>query len=279
MEVLKMIFSVLFFLKQGLFFNKSVIKKTIFVFLIILTSYRGHSQKVIYSKSVILNIPPKKSAEDSSLHKKNKIEEIKDATIEFVNIADSLSHNKNGVETQVSFTIDTVDENNLRFQVINFYFQPVGEEVAKITDYPSGTYNLESSNLSIYLVNIVKETLRKKILFYAEKSDSLLIKIRGMADAAKLRGIRYKSEFGEKIEQEYYMGNEIKTFSILKNKIVKKNSELAVLRTIGIRKFLENTIEELQNFNVNFEHYVEISEEIGGKYRRVSLSIVLKQKL
>jgi len=253
--------------------------KNVLLILLVLINYNGLAQRVVYSNSVILNIPPKKLKLDTVESKKSEISAIEDATIHFVNVIDSLIISDKNVAAEVDVEIDTIFENDERLQVLKFSFQPIWETVENINDYPSGAYKLESSSVSLYLTNIVKETFQKKILNYTDSSDILLVKVKGTADATKIKGVRYKNEFGKIIELNYYYKDEEKVFRVTENTVITQNSKLAFLRTLGIRRFLETNIAELQNFNVNFEHYVEVSKEVGGTYRRVSIDVIIKHPL
>ena len=253
-------------------------KKTGLLILLAMISCNVLSQRVVYSNSVILNIPSKKLKSDSVKSNNNEISTTENATIQFVDIIDSIISDKN-IATEVDIEVDTIFENDERVQIINFSFQPNRETAENISDYPSGVYKLESSKVSLYLSNVVKETIQKKILSFVDSSYIFLIRIKGTSDATKIKGIRYKNEFGTKLKQNYTYEDREKIFRVTENSVIRQNNELAFLRTLGIRRFLEANIVELQNFHVNFEHYVEVSDEVGGTYRSIAIEVIIKNKI
>jgi len=238
----------------------------------------GMAQKVIYSQTIRLEIPAKTVAKDSVMNEPEH-EDIINSTISFVNLIDSLQVDNQNIKASVDIELDTVFEDSRKKQKITFQFKPIWDNSIRINDFPSGTYVLDSTGISLFFTNIVKETLENRILNYVSNDDHILIKIFGSADATSIKGIPYKNEFGGKITGKYFHENSENEIVINGKSRITKNKELAFLRTYGIRYYLESNIPELAEFNVSFEHYTEVCESVGANFRSVSIEIIVEHEL
>lgn len=250
----------------------------IILLVLVLISIDAFSQRVIYSRTITLTIPANEIKKDTTKTGREQENKLNESVLNLIQKTDSIIISENNFSTEITVDIDTIYEKDTHFQTTKFTFQPVWETIQDISDYPSGNYSLESSSVSIYLANIVKDALRKNILLFMNKNAHLLIKIKGLADATAIKGIWYKNEFGE-IKHSFYFNGAKKEIFLKNNEFLTQNEELAFLRTFGIRVFLEEKIPELQNFNIKFEHYIEVSKKVGGIYRRVSIEVIIKYQV
>ena len=56
---------------------------------------------------------------------------------------------------------------------------------------------------------------------------------------------------------------------------ISSNEQLAYLRTLDIKKFMENHIGQFRVANTHYEHFAEIAENVGAQYRRVAVEITV----
>jgi serine protease Do len=67
----------------------------------------------------------------------------------------------------------------------------------------------------------------------------------------------------------------LKNINLKTNEPIQSNSQLAFLRTQGLRNFIETRIPILNQASLNIEQRAIVSEGIGAEYRRISVEIVI----
>ena len=236
--------------------------------------FYGYAQKVIYSRVIYLNIPPKIDyiEKDAELSDSTEIEK---ETISFLKSFDS--NNINEIQTKVNVEIDTIVKNDQKFKELELSFEPILYSSDKVSDFPSGEYVLNSSKISNYFTIIVKETLENKILNYVDEEDIIIINITGTADATSIKKIKYRNEFGPEIKQKYYYKGKENEITISRKKHITTNLQLAFLRTYGVRDYFEKNLSISDSCNVSFKHYVEIYQDTGTNFRTVSIDIIIQK--
>lgn len=60
---------------------------------------------------------------------------------------------------------------------------------------------------------------------------------------------------------------------------ISSNEQLAYLRTLDIKKFMENHIGQFRVANTHYEHFAEIAENVGAQYCRVAVEITVTMLL
>ncbi len=50
-----------------------------------------------------------------------------------------------------------------------------------------------------------------------------------------------------------------------------ENEQLAYLRAMGVKNYLEQNIPALQKMKTSYDTYIQVSENKGGEYRRIGV--------
>ncbi len=185
---------------------------------------------------------------------------------------------------------------------------------AELAHYPSGKYQLPTSPAALATVQSMKETIEYYLAEYFEPGGVVNVRVTGSADAIKITNpYFYLDEYGEITEQDYYLATNYETISkgvqidstkvggkggtnvaegkpstpafienspkkaisLKKGDKITQNEQLAFLRTMGIRYFVENDIVPLQRTKNQFIHRGKV-EGSGSKYRKVIIELAIQ---
>lgn len=145
-----------------------------------------------------------------------------------------------------------------------------------ISDWAPGRYLLAESNAAAATVKVIRETFGKELAEYIKPGRNVTIKVTGSADGSPiLKPLKYSGIYGDFDGEPYYLNGNMENVSISSKTGVATNSQLAFLRTYGVRHFIEQEIPALKQTRNTFEHHVFVSEERGNQFRRVSIEIII----
>lgn len=258
----------------------------IVVLIINVNSLYSQERQTISSNPYIFHIPKKEVPEiKKEIKQQVQVKEqiIQDQLEEYL---DKMLKNKqisNNLQTTVNVKVISevlpsgIVEQNLHakynYEILG---NPEDGIKSQIDDYPSGKYKLGSSNAAMSTMQIFKQTVENSLTEYLASGAKVSIKITGTTDASQIKGIiPYLDDFGTIEAFTYFLNNQISSVSIDKNNGISSNEQLGFLRTFGVRQFIETYIEPLKKTNTTFEHYVETTDKIGGKNRRVTIELVV----
>jgi hypothetical protein len=147
-------------------------------------------------------------------------------------------------------------------------------------DFGLGKYRVDESNALQVTLGIMKKTVEGQLAKYVTPQTRVSLTVNGSADATPVRStIVYKGEFGNPV-------NEICTFEtgptqmeISMQKGISDNSALAFVRSYAVKDFMENNIEPLKSTNNKWQYSASVSRERGGKFRRVSIEMIVYDAL
>jgi hypothetical protein len=49
------------------------------------------------------------------------------------------------------------------------------------------------------------------------------------------------------------------------------NEQLALIRGLGVKNYIEKNVTDLKQMNRDYEQIIELSEETGGQFRRITV--------
>lgn len=202
---------------------------------------------------------------------------------------------------RASFSYDFIEEEGIK---------------ADLVHYPPGAYQLEKSAAASATAFAMKKSLKNYLAEYFEPGSTVKIRIIGSADArANVIGLEYKGEYGNIKQQQYFVaedyqivitknpeidstyiqernGEELlemvaespeavrlgqpRSIDLQTKDTFKENEVLAFLRSQGVREYILREVEELKNTKNEFTHQAKIEEEIGGKFRKVVIEILIE---
>lgn len=174
-----------------------------------------------------------------------------------------------------------VEENNQGEKELNFHVE-YSYEIIKATiqaqtdDFPLGEYKFTASNAARMTLQVFKESLEYELAEYLRSGKKVTIKITGSTDATPIVGkIPYTGDYDVFIDEPYFLNNNLESITITPETGITTNKQLAFLRTIGVRRFIENYIDILKNTNNFYHHYAELSDKKGGEYRRIAIELII----
>lgn len=98
------------------------------------------------------------------------------------------------------------------------------------------------------------------------------IQITGMADALPFsRTVAYDGSYGDFEQEPVHKNGELSNITVTKSTGIGENDQLAYLRAMGVKDYIEKNIPALQKMKTSYDTYIEVSENKGGEYRRIGV--------
>ncbi|MCQ2299629.1 MAG: caspase family protein [Bacteroidales bacterium] len=142
-------------------------------------------------------------------------------------------------------------------------------------DYPEGTYTINESNSMRAICNLTKTLIEEDCGRYFGAGKEVDIRITGATDAIDVAHIAYKGEYGDhKYEPVLFNGEKVR-MSLLQSEGINNNAQLAWVRVLGVRDFIENNIQPLHSTNNHFSYEAFCTPEVGSLYRRCTIHITV----
>ena len=200
-----------------------------------------------------------------------KLTEMKDDVV-------SLAKSENVISdyTNISVVSDVVSDYNADGESIVNYVVGFSYEVEKIfsvnEDFAPGKYKAEDSGAATSMLNIIKRAMEEEFTDYIKAGKKLNIKITGMADAIPIVSkILYDGSYGDINNEPVYKDNELSNITLTKGGRVMKNEELAFLRAMSVKNYIETNIPALSDLDIDYTYHIDIASGKGGEYRRISV--------
>ncbi|MDP4276412.1 MAG: caspase family protein [Bacteroidota bacterium] len=266
--------------------NKTIRLLSLATLLVVFQQVSGQTTKTISSKTLAFHVPEKEAPEIKQEVKRqveNKEQKIQDELEEYLDKL--LQNNQISKNLQATVNVTIVNdktasgdiEQNLHakynYEILN---NPGSSLKSQIDDYPSGKYRLGSSKAAMSTMEILKQTIETNLSEFLTKDTKVTVKITGTTDASQVKGsIPYTNEYGSIEDYPYYLNNQLNSVSVSQQSGITTNEQLGLLRTLGVRQFMETYIEPLKNTQNSYQHYVQTTNEIGGKNRRVTIELII----
>jgi hypothetical protein len=167
-------------------------------------------------------------------------------------------------------------ERELNFHVEYSYEVIKASIEAQTDDFPLGEYKFSSSNAAKLTLQVFKESIEKELSNYFVAGKKITIKITGSTDATPITGtIKYLGDYGNFNDEPYILNGNLESVTVNQHTGISSNEQLAFLRTVGVRKFMEDYIDVLKNTNNYYQHFAELNDEKGGEYRRIAIELII----
>lgn len=223
-----------------------------------------------------------KKAEDVTKDIKTELKEDLSKTIADLRAKDELSENTQvdvNAEVMPEVKKDGTVEYNMK---VRYDVQVVSDFVKKLNisrsteDWPAGKYRLKDSQAALQTAGIIKSTVESKLEEYITPGTEVTVKIIGGTDGAKFKSsVPYDGSFGNINDAECFVNGAFAYVTITPETGISSNEQLAYLRTLDIKNFMENHIGQFRVANTHYEHFAEIAENLGAQYRRVAVEITV----
>lgn len=200
-----------------------------------------------------------------------KLEEIKNKILKNAQEQNVISdHTKIDVHTKVANGVDASGKNIFNYDVDVSY--TVDEEYSAKDDFAPGHFKTEESNAAQAMLAIVKKALEEDFAKYTAEGKQVKIQITGMADALPFsRTVAYDGCYGDFEQEPVHKNGELSNITVTKATGISENEQLAYLRAMGVKNYIEQNIPALQKMKTSYDTYIQISENKGGEYRRIGV--------
>lgn len=203
-----------------------------------------------------------------------KLQEIKDDIIKMAKENKSISDHTNiAVNAGIVAGVDANGKKIMNYKID--YSYTVDEEFSAKEDFKPGKYIIEESAAALSMVNIMKQAFKERFSQYISDGKKLEIKISGVADASPIRGkIAYNGNYGEFTNEPVYKDDNLSNITITKKSGITENEQLAFLRAVGVKNYIETNIPELSKMNIEYKYYIDVTDKAGSEYRRISVELL-----
>jgi len=268
--------------------NITIIIAIVFAFSIQLTF--GQTTKTISGKTLLFHVPEKQLLPEVKREVKQQVENkeqlIQDMLEDYLDKLREKNQISKNLQTGVNVTVVNEKtptgeiEQNLHAKYNYEILENSNNVKGQIDDYPAGKYKLGSSKAAMSTMQILKQTIEKNLAEFLTKGTRVTVKITGTTDASQVKGkIPYTNDYGKIESCTYFLNDQLSSLSVNQNIGITSNEQLGLLRTFGVRQFMETYIEPLKNTTNSYEHFVQTSNELGGKNRRVTIELVVHDAL
>ena len=200
-----------------------------------------------------------------------KLEEIKNNILKEAQEQNIISdHTKIDVHTKVVSSTDASGKNIFNYEVSVSY--TVDQEYSAKDDFAPGKFKCNESNAAQAMLAIVKKALEEDFAKYMVEGKSVKVDVTGMADALPFsRTVAYDGCYGDFDQEPVYKNGELSNITVTKATGINQNEQLAYLRAMGVKDYMEKNIPALEKMKTSYDTYIEVSENEGGEYRRIGV--------
>ena len=177
--------------------------------------------------------------------------------------------------TTITVTSKLVPTENGRADYHISYKYSVQSEFSAHDDFAPGKYDAESSNASMAMLKIINQSLSGEFAEYLKPGKYVHIHYHGSADAKPIRGrIAYNGKYGDIVNQEVSVNGKQENMTVTRSKGITTNEQLSLLRAMSVSNFVSKNVTKLNDMEVVDSYSVEVSEEDGAQFRRVSVMFI-----
>lgn len=203
-----------------------------------------------------------------------KLQEIREEVVAAAQEASLISeHTHIDVKTKVENAINADGEKIVNYAV-EFHYD-VEQEFSAKEDFKAGKYIIEQSESAMAMLRIVQNAFENEFKQYLRPDKKVLIRVTGSADAAPVnRRIPYTEEYGAYSEELVYIKGEPNAISVSASTGINTNEQLAFLRAMGVKDYVQRHIPALKMMNTDYEVDINVSEERGTQFRRIGVKFI-----
>lgn len=203
-----------------------------------------------------------------------KLESIKNSIVETAKTENLISDNTHiDVNTEVLSDVDANGNRILNYKI--GYKYEVEKNFSAREDFPSGKYIITESNAAMSMLSIINKAFSTDFAQYIKPGKRVRIKITGSADASPiLNRIAYNGCYGDFNNELVYKNGQLSNISVSKESGIKENDQLAFLRAMGVKDYIDNNITELKNMTCDYQYDIELASKKGGEFRRINVEFL-----
>lgn len=188
--------------------------------------------------------------------------------------------NMNVISDHTNITVDSrvvpdYDANGKKIlnYLVNFTYN-VDPQYSAVEDFGPGKYHVDESGAASSMLKIMKEAFEGDFSQYVKAGKKLNIKLGGTADATPIRNsIAYDGAYGEIENEPVYRNGELTSISVSTKDGIRENDQLALVRALGVKDYLEKNVRNLSDMNLNYRYDVNVSKDKGSEHRRITVEL------
>lgn len=199
------------------------------------------------------------------------LESIKEDIISLAKQEQTISDKTHiSVNTHADPAVDADGKNIINYSV-EFSYE-VEEEFSARDDFKPGHYHTEESGAAMSMLKIMRKAFENDFAKYIAEGKRVKIAIKGTADASPInRALAYDGAYGEYDGEPVYKNKEMTNVSLNKKDGIGTNEQLAFARAIGVNHYIEKELATFEQMKRDYEYHIEVSEQEGSKFRRISV--------
>ena len=203
-----------------------------------------------------------------------KLQEIREEVVAEAKEASLISeHTHIDVKTKVEAATNAEGEKIMNYTVEFNY--DVEQEFSAQEDFGPGKYIISESESAMAMLRIVQNAFTNEFKQYIKPGKKVILILTGSADAAPInKKIAYNEEYGWYIDEPVYEKGELTTVTVNTPSGITTNEQLAFLRAMGVKKYVEQNIKELQTMQTEYDTYINVSNARGAAYRRIGIKFI-----
>mgnify|MGYP002623155672 CR=1 FL=1 len=203
-----------------------------------------------------------------------RLQEIKQEVVNEAQQASLISeHTHIDVKTKVEASTNADGEKIMNYAVEFNY--DVEQAFSAKEDFMPGKYIISQSQSAMAMLRIIKNAFANEFKQYIKEGKKVNIQISGSADAARVKSkIPYGEEYGAFNDALVYDKGELTTLTINSSTGITSNEQLAFLRAMGVKDYVQKNIPELNSMQTDYDYYINVSASRGAKYRRIGIKFV-----
>ena len=184
---------------------------------------------------------------------------------------------QNVISEHTNITVDSrvepsynVNGDKILNYIVKFSYE-VDPDFSVTEDFAPGKYHVNESGAAQSMLKIVKEAFEGDFAQYVKDGKTLKVKIYGTADGSPIvRGIPYDGTYGEFESEPVYKNDVLTNISVNTRDGIKENEQLAFMRAMGVKDYLEKNVSNLSNMNSTHDFHINVAEGKGGEFRRIT---------
>ncbi len=184
---------------------------------------------------------------------------------------------RNIISDHTNITVDSrivpeydADGNRILNYLVRFTYD-VSPGFSVEEDFGPGKYHVEESGAATSMLKIVKEAFDGELSQYLGKCKKLRVSLTGTADSTPIvHGIPYDGVYGDFDNEPVYADGQLSAISVNSRNLIKENLQLAFLRAIGVKDYLEKNVEKYNSIDKDYRYEINVSSGKGSEFRRIT---------
>ncbi|MDE7180230.1 MAG: WD40 repeat domain-containing protein [Muribaculaceae bacterium] len=202
-----------------------------------------------------------------------KLQELRQKVVEEAKKMNVISdHTQIAVDSKVVPEYDANGNKILNYAVSVTY--TVDPEFSVHEDFGPGKYHINESGAASSMLDILKQAFEGDFSQYLVPGKKMKVRLLGTADASPIvHGIPYDGSYGEFEEEPVYIDGRLQTISVNTKDGIKQNEQLAFLRALGVKDYLNRNVNKFKDMNTDYRYEVNVSKDKGSEHRRITLEL------